>query len=105
MSGSNGHRAERDGCGCPPWARCVHFDGQVLTLCDEFAAKALHDADCLLQHWPKQYSVAIVGGVSPAQCGCNMECFWNSQGMATFDDLAAAEAEFHRRAEELRASP
>jgi hypothetical protein len=98
----NGHRAERDGCGCPPWVRCVHFEGQVLTLRDNVAAKALHDASCISQGFVYPYSVAIGGTLRPAGC-CDMDCFWNSQDLIDCPDLPAAEAEFRRREEELRA--
>lgn len=95
-------RAQRDGCGCPDFVlRCGHWDGQVLRLVGNSAAKLLHDPRCRCQLFGPNYTVADGGQLGPAMCGCDMENFWNASGGTRFDTLPAAEAEFARREREL----
>lgn len=79
-SSPNGHRAERE-CGCPPWVlRCAHFGEETLWLTGPF-----------------QGTYGVHG---PAPGPVAMHCRYCFNGG---ESLPAAEAEFHRRAEELRA--
>ena len=87
-------RAKRDGCGCPPWlTACVHFGELTLwlgTLCPQCP-------DSL----PK-YAVAL-GTLVDCWCDedhANLEVV-TGEAFRT-DDLPSAQAEFDRRAEELR---
>lgn len=77
-------RAERDGCGCPAFAvRCAHFEGQTVRLVDVN---------------PLVYSVhGPFPGCPATPCAaCPRVCSYIR------NDLPAAEAEFEKRAAELR---
>ena len=93
-------RAQRE-CGCPEWVvRCAHWDGQVLVL-DETSEK---------QPGPRKHAgfrtATFLVGTHPERhkcdcCGTGVFMPSESQVFFETDDLPAAEAEFHRREQEL----
>lgn len=93
-------RAQRDGCGCPPWVECVHCDGQVIWLFND----DLFPGELAPGHWgPGGYSVMWGGQVEPCSCGNPGHVVMARGSRATYGcDVAAAQAEFDRRAEKLR---
>jgi hypothetical protein len=101
----NGHRAERDGCGCPPWAKqCVHFEGRIVCLHDEQVAANLHKPGCPRREYGQNpYAITTGGSIEPYGCGCELDGCWDPDTLSHWPDLPDAEAEFHRREEELRA--
>jgi hypothetical protein len=94
----NGHRAVRDGCGCPPWViRCAHWDGQILVL----GETALHHPiRCNLEP-SGHFGVFIGERFQPHDCGRSGHMLLpptSSWGTGfPFRSLPAAEGEFHRR--------
>jgi hypothetical protein len=91
MPSPNGHRAERDGCTCPPWVlRCAHLGNHVVVLADStLLAPTKH---FVLNRW------GVADGVMhECSCGCGLRKF-GRPGNATYsNDLPAAEAEFRKR--------
>jgi hypothetical protein len=97
----NGHRAERDGCGCPPWVRCVHFEGVILGMSER---DKISLPGCPLCRGGKEHALSGFGVHTfrePLQrCACGYPGWFDSQEIgasAGFDNLPAAEAEFRRR--------
>ena len=102
-------RDPRQECGCPPWTRCVHFDGEILWLSDR--RRSPH-ADS-----NTHYGVALGREVSPCSnlgafgppCrdGCKEPVLlipaseYLGRCLNT-ESLSEAQAEFARRAELLR---
>jgi hypothetical protein len=93
----NGRRAERE-CGCPPWVRCVHFEGQVLWLVN----RAGRDQDPATAGCPKPGGTGYAIGQGSRvlkcdRCGAHSALLLGLTGTAIFPDLPAAEAEFRAR--------
>ncbi len=90
----NGHRAERE-CGCPPWATCVHWDGQIIWLADI----SLLPAEFLRGHTGRsRYAVVWGGKVQPCICGNSQHLIMDGARRIDYGyDLPAAEAEFRKR--------
>lgn len=95
-------RAARDGCGCPPWVmRCVHFEGQIVSINDQFAAAAAHDCQRFSEYTSKTFAVGT--STKYLSCpDCEVGPFLNGCNYGVFPDLPSAQAEFDKRAEELR---
>lgn len=101
---------ERDGCGCPPHVlRCAHWDGQILILVDTDSPGAAyfpHTCHGGASPWDRQ-GYSIHRGPQFVKCQRSDDCpalclQCERQVCLGFgDDLAAAEAEFHRRELEL----
>lgn len=106
MTSPNGHRAERDGCGCPPWVRCVHFDGQILWLVD----RAARDRDPNIAGCPKPggtgYAIGQGRRVTPCDaCGLHPALHLGPTGTSVLPNLLDADDEFDRRHIELVGRP
>ena len=92
-------RAQRDGCGCPEWVvRCAHFEGRIV-----FFAKRLETKHTCgrIQFRSEPYCVGTDSGWIPCEhvaCPDVMGC---DADFSLFPNLPAAEAEFHRREQEL----
>lgn len=88
-------RAERDGCGCPPWVlRCVHFAGRILWLGDLLPCKICSTA-------PRHFCVHE--GDELERCAdCSDIRLWGAHRAFRTASLPEAEAEFWRRDAELR---
>ena len=94
--------ANRDGCGCPSWVRCVHCDGTVVLLMDLEAS----DHRCLDGLAGNRYGVLHIRGLAWRPCvygGCDVIGFFGPPTETTrdFPDLESAQADFDRRAAEL----
>ena len=86
-------RAERDGCGCPEWVvRCAHWGAQILAFSKVGGVPHNHVGD-------PAFTVSL-GGKWDDGCSChNIPLRFASR--AFFNDFESAEAEFHRREQEL----
>lgn len=93
---------QRDGCGCPPWVvRCVHWDEQILSLVDSDMPTPEGMRGC---HSPAtRQGLFVTDGVEGELCTCGTNSVPDEHPQS-FPDLAAAQAEFDRRAAELVAS-
>lgn len=94
-------RAKRDGCGCPPWVRCIHFDGQILWLGDRehVTYRAIVGRD---HTEPSRFGIASGTGTYPCECGRgHIKLNGILPLEKSFDSLPEAEAEFLHRAELL----
>ncbi len=85
---------------CPPWVvACAHFEGQILVLTD----CTLNNHTCASKSVTTGFEVASgIGIVRCGSCAANVLERGNG-GVASFPDLPSAQAEFDRRAAELRA--
>lgn len=96
-------RAKRDGCGCPSWVWCVHFDETTLTISDVYGAAEAHECD-LADYEGPPFGVGFCRSSLPCP-DCNRFPFQDMGGRADyFFDFNLAQAEFDRREEELRRS-
>ena len=92
-------RRNRDGCGCPAQVvACVHFGGRVLALTNR--QEVQHKFPVM-----GPYSVRLAMPYNGDVCPCHGEQ-WRSgpEDGTSWPDLPSAQAEFDRRAAELRAS-
>jgi hypothetical protein len=101
MPRPNGHRAERDGCACPPWVRCIHFDGVILGLSERDKISLPGCSDCGGGKERTNVAFGVHTFREPVQhCPCGYPGWLSSQVVTpsmSFPDLPAAEAEFRRR--------
>jgi len=88
-------------CGCPEWVRmCAHFEERRLALVDEMAAAKTHD--CFLGNYLGGRFGVSLGGDALVDCSeCDNQVFAITTVSYLSSDLPAAEAEFHRREQEL----
>ena len=83
-------------CGCPSWVvACVHFAGKVLHVVD--LEKHLELCEKRSSSHGQAWSVSVGPVTTPGHVQGGVNPFRT-------DDLASAQAEFDRRAAELRAS-
>lgn len=95
---------------CPPWVlRCVHFEGQILVLSANGSDPSLWGHTCAGGDMPFMgEGYAVHQGPKFIHCSRGGDCLAiciDCEGRVCswfYDDLPAAEAEFERRAEELR---
>lgn len=110
MSGVEVPRSERDGCQCPPWViRCVHFEGRILILAghsngDDNVGHTCGDTG--MHFSPYELHLGLRWMACVRSDGCHAQTIdCRGEVCLSFPDLPAAEAEFERRAEELRQAP
>lgn len=101
MSPEQDTRAKRDGCECPEWVRCVHFEGQILWLAD-MHHPALHRALDRGGHIGLRGRWCTLGGDSVRPCTCGAPAHLILAGRTTplyyTDSLPEAQARFQRQA-------
>ena len=89
----------RDGCGCPPWVvACAHFDERVLWLID---GNIRCSAPCRMNHTHQDDYLIRGPGIPLLDARCPDLVMPGQETI--FPALPSAQAEFARRAEELRA--
>ena len=93
-------RAERDGCGCPPWGECAHWDAHVLWLSRRQDAYAFVGDN----HFIGSVAFVVQEGTEDSLAPCNADCgSWHTQMKAPLLNRTshptrhAALAEFLRR--------
>lgn len=86
-------RADRDGCGCPPWVlRCAHWEGQILVM-----GPPPFDHNCCGRLTSAAFILGVGTKYVPCSCaGCGFPLL-DGGPAEEFRDLPAAEAEFARR--------
>jgi hypothetical protein len=95
MPSPNGHRAERDGCTCPPWVlRCAHWEGVTLVMSGENSPN--HHA-CARQRSTSNWRVVTVTKFAAAPCGCDLLTAHEWRTKAEFPNRDAADDEFDCR--------
>lgn len=102
MSGVEVRRSERDGCQCPPYVTCAHFEGRRVWMIENARAFELHRD--FKGHF---FAYSLFGPTNEFRLEdcCGYEHVNVAAETLQTDSLPAAEAEFERRAEELRKAP